>query len=176
MYFYRVMNLRDTLLAEHSKAQADKIVQWIGSSQQRFDQLFTFFTSDEDKIVQRAAWPLSYAVAAHPALIQKHFSKLLRHLEKPGLHDAVKRNSVRLLQEIDIPQKYQGPVMNLCFDYIISPKEKPAVKAFSLTVLQNLSRRYPEIKNELRTIIETQWDNESPAFRSRARKILKELK
>jgi hypothetical protein len=66
--------------------------------------------------------------------------------------------------------------MNLCFDYIISPKEKPAVKAFSLTVLQNLSRQYPEIKNELRTIIETQWDNESPAFRSRARKILKELK
>lgn len=170
------MNLRDTLLAEHSKAQADKVVHWIGSNQQRFDQLFTLFTSDEYKVVQRAAWPLSYAVVAHPVLIQKHFAKLLRYLKQPGLHDAVKRNSVRLLQDMDIPKKYQGDVMNLCFDYIISPKEKPAVKAFSLTVLQNLSRQYPEIKNELRTIIETQWDNESPAFRSRARKILKELK
>lgn len=170
------MNLRDTLLAEHSKAQADKVVQWIGSHQQRFDQLFTLFTSNEYKLVQRAAWPLSYAVAAHPVLIQKHVGKLLRYLEQPNLHDAVKRNSVRLLQDINIPQKYQGNVMNLCFAYIISPKEKPAVKAFSLTVLQNLSRQYPEIKNELRTIIETQWDNESPAFRSRARKILKELR
>lgn len=90
------MNLRDTLLAEHSKAQADKVIQWIGSNQQRFDQLFTLFTSDEYKIVQRAAWPLSYAVEAHPVLIQKHFAKLLRYLKQPGLHDAVKRNSVRL--------------------------------------------------------------------------------
>ena len=89
--------------------------------------------------------------------------------------DAVKRNTMRLLQYAGIPEKYQGEVMNLCFDYIISPTEKPAVKAFSLTVLENLSKIYPEIKQELKTVIEDRWDYETVAFKSRARKILKKI-
>ena len=169
------MQLRETILAEHSKANCARITNWIGSNQQRFDELFELFLNDEYRVVQRAAWPLSYAVIAHPQLIQKKFSKLLKNLKKPGLHDAVKRNTVRLLQDIVIPEKYHGEVMNICFDYLISPDEKPAVKAFSLTVLQKLSRQYPEIKNELRTIIEDRRDLESAAFRSRAKKILVQI-
>ncbi len=169
------MNLRETILQEHSKAQTNKIVQWIGKNQQRFDSLFHLFLNDEYRVVQRAAWPLSYVVIAHPELIKKHFGKLLKNLEKPNLHDAVKRNTVRLLQDIDIPKKYHGAVMNTCFSYIASPEEKAAVKAFSLTILHRLSGLYPEIKTELKTIIEDRWDYESAAFKSRARKILKEL-
>ena len=169
------MQLRETILSEHSKTNCARIAKWVGSNQQRFDELFGLFLNDEYRVVQRAAWPLSYAVMAHPELIQKHFGRLLKNLKKPGLHDAVKRNTVRLLQDIMIPKKYQGEVMNICFDYIISPVEKPAVKAFSLTVLQHLSKQYPEIKQELKTIIEDRWDFESMAFQSRAKRILKEL-
>ena len=111
----------------------------------------------------------------HPGLIKKHLKKILSFVKKPGLHDAVKRNTVRLLQVIDIPERFQGEVMNLCFNYISSPDEKPAVKASALTVLQNLSTQYPEIKQELKTIIEDRWEFESVAFKSRARKILKGL-
>ena len=66
--------------------------------------------------------------------------------------------------------------MNLCFEYIASTDEPVAVKAFSLTVLQNLSKKYPEIRQELKTIIEDRWDYESAAFKSRAKKLLKEFK
>ena len=170
------MNLRETLLAVHSKAQSDKVVKWIGNRQQRFDELFKLFISDEYLIVTRAAWPLSYAVQAHPELIKKHYSKFVRNLQQPNLHDAVKRNSMRILQQISIPKRFQGEIMNTCFAYISDPSEKPAVKAFSLTVLQNLARQYPDIRKELKLIIETQWENESAAFRSRAKKILKEIK
>jgi len=170
------MNLRNTILAKHSKANCSRIVKWIGSDQQRFNELLELFLHDEYRVVQRAAWPLSYAVAANPQLVKKHLGRILRNLEKPGLHDAVKRNTVRLLQYIEIPPKYQGRMMNTCFEYISSPTEKPAVKAFSLTVLQILSGQYPEIRQELRTIIEDRWDHETAAFRSRAKKILNKQK
>lgn len=169
------MDLRKTILAEHSKAQVDKIVKWIGKDQQRFDELFRLFLHDEYRVVQRAAWPLSYLVIAHPPLIKKHFGRLLNKLKEPGIHEAVKRNTVRLLQDIDIPVKYHGEVMNTCFAYISSPTEKAAVKAFSLTILEKLSLQYPEIKPELKTIIEDQWDFETPAFRSRAKYILRRI-
>ncbi len=169
------MKLREQLLKEHSKANCQLIVNWIGDSPTRFEELFSLFLTGESRVVQRAAWPLSYAVIAHPALIQKHFARLLKNLEKPNLHDAVKRNTVRLLQDIPIPKKFHGRLMNLCFDYIMSPDEAAAIKAFSLTILDNLSQQYPEIKPELKTIIEDRWDYESAAFHSRARKILKKL-
>ena len=169
------MDLRKTIVAEHSKDNCNRIVKWIGDSQVRFDELFKLFMHDEYRVVQRAAWPLSYCAIDHPELIQKHLGKLLKHMEKPGLPIAVKRNAVRLLQHIEIPERYHGKVMDLCFDYITSIDEAVAVKAFSLTILQNLSRQYPEIKNELKLVIEERWNYESVAFKSRAKKILKEM-
>jgi hypothetical protein len=166
------MKLRDAILKEHSKAQCARIVKWVGNNQARFDELFNLFLSDEYRVVQRAAWPVSYAVQQHPDLLKDHFAKLIQNLQKPELHDAVKRNSIRLLQYVEIPEQFHGQVMDLCFRYIASPTEAVAIKAFSLTVLQHLSKLYPEIKNEMKLIIEERWEYETAAFRSRARKII----
>lgn len=172
---FEIMNLRDTLLAEHSKAQCMKIVKWVGNDPQRLNELMKLFLSGETIVVQRAAWPLSYAIQAHPALIKPHFGKLIRNLRQPGLPDAVKRNTIRIFQEIDAPERFHGELMNTCFGFIESMTEKPAIKAFALTVLYNLSRQYPDIRPELKAIIEDRWEYESPAFKSRGRKILKAL-
>ena len=167
------MQLREAILAEHSKAQTNKIIKWVGNSQERFDELFHLFLNDEYRVVQRAAWPLSYCVIEHPQLISKHFKDLIANLKLPGISNAVKRNTVRLLQYVEIPEEFHGDVLNICFDYIMSMSEPPAVKAFALTILQKLALHYPEIKDEVKIIIEDRWEAESPAFRSRAKAFLK---
>ncbi|MCG2616572.1 hypothetical protein LZZ85_19895 [Terrimonas sp. NA20] len=169
------MKLREQLLREHSRANCLKVVEWVGDSPVRFAELIELFLKDEYRVVQLAAWPISYVVESHPALIRKHLPKIIKNLERKDTHPAVRRNTIRLFQHIDIPEKYQGTVMNLCFEYVCDPTEKAALKAFSLTVLENLSKQYPEIKPELKTIIEERWDTETPAFRSRAKKIMKKL-
>jgi hypothetical protein len=141
----------------------------------RFDELFDLFLQDEYLVVQRAAWPVSYCVDAHPQLISKHWKTLLENLKKPGRHDAVKRNSIRLMQDIDLPEKYHGEIMDLCFRYLESPAEALAVRIFSLSVLGNLATHYPEIKAELKLIIEDQLPHQSAGFKSRAKKVLKQL-
>jgi hypothetical protein len=169
------MNLRDTILSGHSKAICSSIVDWIGNNQSRYDELVQLFLHDKYKVVQRAAWPLSEAVRLHPHLIQQHVGAILAYLQQPGLHEAVKRNSIRLLQYIIIPEVYHGIIMHQCFGFLVSPAEKPAIKAYSLTVLQNFCKQYPEIMQELKTIIEDRWEFETPAFHARAKKILKEM-
>ncbi|MFZ1527235.1 MAG: hypothetical protein WAT19_00665 [Ferruginibacter sp.] len=170
------MNLRETILGEHSKAQCKKIVNWVGSSEKRFDELFNLFLHDEYRVVQRAAWPVSYCVQAHPMFIKKHFGSLLNNLQKPGIHNAVKRNTVRLLQTVDIPKKWQGRVMDTCFQYISDPQEKVAVKAFSLTILSRLALQYPEIVPEIALILEDQLPCQTAAFKVRAKQFLKAIK
>ena len=169
------MNLRTEILKEHSKAQCNKIVQWVGYDQKRFDELFHLFLNDEYRVVQRAAWPVSYCVIAHPSFIDNHWNKLIKNLQKPDLHNAVKRNSIRLMQDIEIPKKYHGEIMNICFIYLESPTEALAVKAFSMTVLGNLAQKYPEIIPELKLLIEDQFPHQTAGFKSRAKKILKQF-
>lgn len=96
-------------------------------------------------------------------------------LQKPGLHGAVIRNVVRLLQHVDIPKRYHGQIMSCCFDFVADIETAPAIKAFSLTILENLSAQYPDIKAELKLVIEERWPYEGAAFRSRAKKILKTM-
>lgn len=169
------MNLREQLLREHSKANCLKVVKWIGDSPERFAELIELFLKDEYRVVQLAAWPMSYVAEAHPEMIRKHLPHLVKNLERTDMHPAVRRNTIRLFQYIEIPEKYQGQVMDRCFEYIADPREKAAVKAFSLTVLENLAQLYPEIRPELKTIIEERMDTETAAFTSRARKILRKL-
>lgn len=170
-----ITNLKAALLAEHSKAQCERIVQWVGKDQKRFDELFTLFLHGEYRVVQRAAWPVSYCVIAHPGLIKKHWKKLVGNLHKPGIHNAVKRNSIRLLQDIEIPEAYEGRIMDICFAFAGSPTEAIAVKAFALTVLGNLAKKYPDIIPELEVLIEDNIPHATPAFKSRAKKLLEEF-
>jgi hypothetical protein len=169
------MYLERLLAEEHSRKQCDRIVRYIGGDKDRFAVLMHLFFKGEYRITQRAAWPLSHVVRQHPQLIVPYFKQLLDHLDKKGLHVAVVRNTIRLLQDVEIPKRYQGRVMSRCFDYIAAPDTPIAVKAFSLSVLSNLSASYPAIGPELKVIIEDQWEHATPAFRSRARKVLKTL-
>jgi hypothetical protein len=161
------VTIKEALLAEHSKAQCSKIVNYIGNNQQRFDELFSLFISDEYRLVQRAAWPVSYCVIAHPNLITKHWKTLISNLNKPNIHEAVKRNTLRFLQEVAIPKKYQGQLMDYCFTYVNTPTEPIAVKCFGLSVLHNLSKIYPDIKPELKTTIENMLPYASAGIKSR---------
>jgi hypothetical protein len=167
------MQLQEMLLAEHSKAQTNHVIAWVGHSQKRFDELVALFTGTDKLLSQRAGWPLSYIANEHPELVKKHLKKLVANLHRPGLHNAIKRNTVRFLQNMKIPEALQGEVMDLCFGYIEDIQEKGAIKAFSLTILHNLSKQYPEILQEIRAVIESRMDLETPAFKARARVFMK---
>ncbi|MDQ6842934.1 MAG: hypothetical protein M3Z92_01080 [Bacteroidota bacterium] len=169
------MDLREMILREHSKENCNKIISWVGSDKKKFDQLFELFLNGGYRVTQRSAWPLSFCVIAHPSLIQSNFERLISNLWKPDLHDSIKRNTVRLLQYVDIPAGQEGAVMERCFDYVSSASEAVAIKAFSLTVLGRLAKKYPEIIPEIKLLIEDQIMQQTPAFKSRAKKILQEF-
>jgi hypothetical protein len=170
-----MMDILQSLKKEHSKKQTDRIVDFVGADKERFGVLIGLFFQGEYRITQRAAWPLSYCVRNHPSLITPYFKQLLDNLQRKDIHVAVVRNTVRLLQDVTIPKKYQGRVMSICFDFVQDPQTPIAVKVFSLTILSNLAGDYPDIGPELKLIIEEQWEHSTAAFRSRAKKVLAKL-
>ena len=100
---------------------------------------------------------------------------MLVNLEKPALHDAVKRNTMRILSSINIPSRFEAHVMDLCFRYLEAPLEPVAIKAFSLKILGDFAKRYPEIVPEIKILIADQMDRQTAAFTQKAKKFLREF-
>lgn len=169
------MIIRDELLNEHSKEQAAKIAGYACAGKRNFQELINCFLDKDWRIAQRAAWSVSMAAEKNPSLMQPHIKTLVAQLDRTDVHAAVIRNSVRILQQIEIPEAYHGDVMNACFKFIETPSTPAAIKAFSLTVLHRLSAIYPDIKAELKLIIEESYEQETAAFKSRANHLLKNL-
>ncbi|MBV9986520.1 MAG: hypothetical protein JO301_02505 [Chitinophagaceae bacterium] len=169
------MNLRDEILKEHSKSQALKVAAYACSSPKNFKELMQCFMADEYRLSQRAAWSVSWAAKKKPEMVKPYLKDIVAQLQREGVHDSVKRNAVRILEDIDIPEPLHGEVMNACFGFIEDPATAVAIKAFSLTTLFNLSEIYPEIRPELKLLIEANLENETAAFRSRGKKILGKL-
>lgn len=63
----------------------------------------------------------------------------------------------------------------MCFRFVDAPGEAAAIRAFAMTVLARICRREPALNDEFRLVLETHYEQATAAFRSRARKILKEL-
>jgi hypothetical protein len=169
------MDIRNMLLAGHSKRQTLKIAAYAASHSKRFAKLMGLFLGNDYKVTQRAGWALTWAVHSEPRLLKPWTGKLVKGLGREGLHPAVKRNTLRVLCEVSIPKKYQGLVFTRCLGYMSSGSEPIAVRVFAMSVLGNICRQEPELKREVVMAIEGIMPYSSPAIRSRARKILEEL-
>lgn len=166
------MDIEQELLREHSKAQALKIAAWIGTDSRRLDLLMELVLTGERVIAQRGAWVVGIIGDMHPVLLRPFLKKMIAKMKEPCVHAAVKRNFMRILQEMEIPRNLLGAVTNLCFDLLTSHKETIAVKVFSMTVIANIAQQEPGLEKELHIIVERQLPQAGPGFRSRAKKIL----
>ena len=171
------MNIREELLKYQiqSKEQVLRIAEFAASSEENFTELMDCFLSSNVKLAQRAAWSVSWAAIKNPVIVRPHVGVLVNQLTKTDIHNAVIRNSIRILQDLEIPAAFHGELLSACFDFIQMRNTPIAIKAFSLNVLFNLSKIYPEIRNELRMIILQNIDYETAAFKSRAKKILAKI-
>ena len=169
------MNIENALLAEHSKAQTLRICQYIGDQQDRFDELMNLFFKGEYRVTQRAAWVISYCAEAYPPLIEPHLQSMLDNLEREGLHNSIKRNTLKVLSARTLPEELLGQAATLSFDFLAAPKEAIAIKVFSMELLYQICRVEPGLAGELRLLIEDQLPNGSAGFKARGKRILKKL-
>ena len=168
------MTLKEELLDDFSKAQMVMLSKRIGPNQEEFDKVIELFLDQNNKVSSRAAWLLSHCVDNHSWLIDKHIEAIILNLKKKT-NDAVKRNTLRVLQFKEIPEDLHGQTAELCFNFLNSGREPIAVKAHAMTILFNIVKIYPELKDELKVSIEDQFPFGSAGFKSRGKKILKAL-
>ena len=169
-----IMDIRASLLQEHSKAMTLRLTEYVGGSQQRFDILMDLFLNDEYRVVQRSGWVVSSVAEKYPKLIMPYLKECIAYLENPP-HDAVKRNILKVLSAMDIPEEHQGTLVDRCFKFLYDPKEPIAVHAFAMQVIFEIGKKEPDLFYELKQILEENFETGSAGYKVRAKRILKHI-
>jgi len=168
------MDLKQLIAGIPSASEKEILVIEIGSSQDKFDALFHFIFQQKDPLAWRAAWILDGCDEKNPTLSQKHIPYIIGKLQKLR-SSGVRRSMLRLLSRHDIPEKEQGILADLCFQYMMSGIQPLAVKVYAMQILFNLTKIYPEMSRELITVIEDQSEHNSAGFKARGRLIINQL-
>jgi hypothetical protein len=170
------MIIKDQLLAEHSKKNTQLICSFIGTDVDKMKELMDCFFSNEYRISQRAAMAVSECFDQHPHLLLPYLAEMCAILDREDVHIALTRNTVRIFQFVQLPAKLQAKVFDQCLGFLQSPQYPVAVKAFSMTVLYNICKEFPELKAEVIPVLEQEMAYaEKPGILSRGRKIMKQL-
>jgi len=169
------MDMAKVLLKEHSKKQTLKIVRYVGSDSKRFAKLMHLFLGSEYRVTQRAAWAVRWCSDKNPLLIKPWLKPMVMNLTKPDLPVAVKRNSMKILSDVNIPSSIGGLCVELCFKFLRSKDETIAVKVFSMSVLSSICKKHPELKTETKLVINDLMIEGSAGIQSRGKKVLKQL-
>lgn len=169
------MNFKKLLEKEHSKATTELIVDTVIADPSKLDELMSIFLGDSFRLTQRASWAVSNVASKNSDLLNKWLPIMVKKLDEPNQHIAVRRNIIRAFQYMDFPEEIEGEILDKCFNYLNDYNQPIAVKAFSMTVVYNLSKKYPDIKPELKLSIEQLLPHGSAGIKSRGKKILKLL-
>lgn len=169
------MNLEQILSGYYTKTTTQKVVEEMIARPEGITELMLLFQGKNQHISNYAGWIISYLGENNQQLIKKHLPIIIQKLENDDNNSAMIRNVFRTLQFVDIPQKQEGYVLTKGFEFLNNNNSPIAVKVFAMTVVFNLSVKYPEIQKELKLSLENQLEHASAGFKSRATKILKKL-
>jgi hypothetical protein len=171
------MNISERLKAGQSKTLTLAIIKFVGNDAVRFKTLMALVLGKDEVMSQRASWPLGYIAIDHPELLKPYVSQLIKKLGEARNHPAVNRSILRIFQEVDIPQKHWGTLVDLSFKFILKESEPIATRAFAISVAARICKHYPELKNELMLILNDLRERpHAPAISVRIKYALKELK
>ncbi len=169
------MELKD-LLFDSTRRTADIAVGLIGDNPEIFKKFLDFALEDKTPYAMRAARVVQLAGGRHPELLRPYTKELLRKFNS-FRNDGLRRSILKIFTErsLNLDDESLGILVDIGFNCLTNPVEKPAMKMYSMVILYKISQFYPEIKPELISTIEDQMPRCSAAVKSVGRQTLAKL-
>ncbi|UCG27214.1 MAG: hypothetical protein JSV24_09580 [Bacteroidales bacterium] len=165
------MQIKEQLETEISRWNTDQVTWYIGRDPDRFLTLWDLIFPETYPVSPRAAWVAESCCIKYPHLLKPYLNDLISRL--PGIRfHGIKRHMIKILTYQDIPEKYLGQLVDLCFAWIQASELPVSVKVHCMQVLYNILPQFPELEDEFIVVVNDQIPKNSAGFRTRAKKLL----
>jgi hypothetical protein len=128
----------------------------------------------DKKIASRFSWMLSDIGTLEPSTLLTELPFLFK-LSDEITHINFKISFATYWKLCGIPVENESEAINLLFGWLQSGNINVTTKSRALFALYNLTKKYPELKNELKICLEDQLDKNTKDFNKRAQKVINKL-
>lgn len=165
-----MQTLRDLIFAEHSKAQANFIVDIICQKPILLDDLIEFVLADEELLSRRASWPLRLLHKLAPELFSNHITILIEQLENIKSKSII-RNVLAILKDADLPEDKKAYLLNYCSRSILDPNSPIALIAQASDLFAKIADNEYFLMEELLLMLKQVDCNNRGAIISKIRQV-----
>tara|TARA_R110000850_G_scaffold150497_1_gene273146 strand:+ start:39967 stop:40521 length:555 start_codon:yes stop_codon:yes gene_type:complete len=165
----------------------EEFADYVLDNPNNFEQLLDTCFKFEETISYKATWILEMVCLKNLDILFPHLERFLENLPKVYKPQAV-RPMAKICEELTLSyyskeetpiqfvlsKKQREQLIETCFDWLITD-QKVAVKAYAMQCLFLLGKEFKWIHPELKIILEKDFHHQQPAFKARARHILKNL-
>jgi len=153
---------------------ADVIVAEIGSDKEKFDEMLMLALKDEYPLSMRASRVVVLSTFKYNSLINSHIPVLIKTLPNSKT-DCVKRSILKIFAELPLhlDDESIGKLTDICFNLLNDRNQSIATRAFAIGVLIKVIKKFPDIRFELKAVLESVMQDGSVGLKSKCRKTLK---
>ena len=167
-------SLSDLIMAEHSRHQADFIVDIVLSQPSYLDELLHIVFQNREPISRRASWPLRIISERDINILESHVPVIIKRL--PEIDNvAIQRAFLAILVNVKIPKENYGELLQFTCEILLNPGSPVASLIYSTDIFYKISINEPELLNELKLMLEQLLPYGSAGVKSKCRKTIKKI-
>lgn len=137
--------------------------------------LWEMILRNQHPLSWRAMWFLEHLGAENKEIVRPYLNKIVESFPN-FVFDGQKRSGLKILQMFPPKEYNYGPVLNFCYDMLLSNNEAIAVRSFAMQMVFDIAQIEPELKPELKQTLLLILPDSQKGIQSRVRKLLSKLK
>ncbi len=129
---------------------------------------------EQHPVGMRFMWMIGHIADTHPSVLLPAARSFFEVRHKVTFAH-YERSLAKLFYYAGIPVEIEGKVIDELFKWLVSSESDVSTRTFAVMALQRAANKYPDLKPELKAVIEDQLSKNSISFQKKAKKILSEL-
>ena len=170
------MDIREKILEIRTVFDKAAFVEYFNNRPDEFDELMNcIFSLEEYPIKEYASWILIHVSQSKQIDLQPYYTRLVDVLFETK-DQTVLRNVSRSLHHFQVTDYRESEFIDLLISFIQDYENKVALQVYSMYLLAQFIKRYPELKEEISEIIALHRPNKTAAYYSAERNFHKMMR
>lgn len=161
------------LLNRYAMEANEDYKAWIQSAayqEDKLEEVWAYAFGGTERERKRACWILHHVSDLNPTCFENWQGPLLQGLQEAKT-DAEERFVLRYYSMYALPEdeEVESYLLDYCMERMLSSSQAAAPRIYSVTVLEKLTLRYPELAHEVAQAMELALENATAGMRVRVR-------
>ena len=153
----------------------DELISFMRTNPEHFNEALRLALSDKQPFAWRAAFLLWGCMDDNDKRIRKHIPAIVKCIKDKG--DGHQRELLKILSRMEIGEKYEGKIFDLCMKLWEQPDKVPSVRVTAFKFIVKIAKKYPELLNEISFLTQDHYmETLSPGVRHSVTRMMESLK